>query len=62
MQLFAEQLPLEPETRPTMVKSNFQLANLCGTVYRQGNVLFTRDGNSVVSPLGNRVGVFDLVK
>jgi len=44
-----------------MVKSNFQLANLCGTVYRQGNLLFTNDGNSVISPLGNRVGVFDLV-
>ena len=62
-----------------MVKANFQLANLCGTVYRQveyyviscelslthceqGNLLFTNDGNSIISPLGNRVAVFDLVK
>lgn len=79
-----------------MVKSNFALANLCGTVYRrvgsvfcaqipvsladgpdnvsyvifiyeytsavQGNLLFTSDGTSIISPLGNRVGVFDLVK
>jgi periodic tryptophan protein 2 len=39
-----------------------QFSNLCGTVYRQGNVLFTSDGNSVLSPVGNRVTVFDLVK
>ena len=39
-----------------------QFSNLCGTVYRQGNVVFTRDGNSLLSPVGNRVSVFDLVK
>lgn len=39
-----------------------QFANICGTVYRQGNVLFTPDGNSLLSPVGNRVAVFDLVK
>ncbi|ODN77448.1 hypothetical protein L202_04626 [Cryptococcus amylolentus CBS 6039] len=43
------------------MKSNFQFQNLCGTVYRQGNVAFTPDGNSVLSPVGNRVSVFDLV-
>ncbi|WRT69994.1 uncharacterized protein IL334_006987 [Kwoniella shivajii] len=43
------------------MKSNFQFQNLCGTVYRQGNVVFTPDGNSVLSPVGNRVSVFDLV-
>lgn len=33
-------------------------------MYRQGNVLFTPDGNSLLSPVGNRVtvAVFDLVK
>ncbi|KAH9833312.1 quinon protein alcohol dehydrogenase-like superfamily, partial [Rhodofomes roseus] len=36
-------------------------SNLCGTVYRQGNIIFTPDGNSVLSPVGNRVSVFDLV-
>ncbi|KAK4051213.1 U3 snoRNP protein [Microbotryomycetes sp. JL201] len=41
--------------------SAFRFQNLCGTVYRQGNVVFTPDGNSVVSPVGNRVSVFDLV-
>ncbi|GMK57030.1 hypothetical protein CspeluHIS016_0308700 [Cutaneotrichosporon spelunceum] len=43
------------------MKSNFVFQNLCGTVYRQGNVAFTPDGNSVLSPVGNRVSVFDLV-
>ncbi|KAJ1548339.1 hypothetical protein HK405_003615 [Cladochytrium tenue] len=42
------------------MKLNFQFSNLCGTVYRQGNVIFTPDGNSVISPVGNRVSVFDL--
>ncbi|KAH9946924.1 WD40 repeat-like protein [Amylocystis lapponica] len=41
--------------------SNFKFSNLCGTVYRQGNIVFTPDGNSVLSPVGNRVSVFDLV-
>ena len=39
-----------------------QFSNICGTVYRQGNVLFAPDGNSLYSPVGNRVSVFDLVK
>ncbi|ORY31612.1 WD40-repeat-containing domain protein [Naematelia encephala] len=43
------------------MKANFAFQNLCGTVYRQGNVVFTPDGNSVLSPVGNRVSVFDLV-
>ena len=42
--------------------SGYRFANLCGTVYRQGDVLFTPDGNSVISPVGNRISVFDLVK
>ena len=44
------------------MKANFTFQNLCGTVYRQGNVAFTPDGNSVLSPVGNRISVFDLVK
>ncbi|KAH9941703.1 WD40 repeat-like protein [Epithele typhae] len=43
------------------MKANYRFSNLCGTVYRQGNVVFTPDGNSVLSPVGNRVSVFDLV-
>ncbi|TPX59936.1 hypothetical protein PhCBS80983_g02148 [Powellomyces hirtus] len=43
------------------MKLNYKFSNLCGTVYKQGNLAFTADGNSVVSPVGNRVSVFDLV-
>ncbi|GJJ14935.1 hypothetical protein Clacol_009205 [Clathrus columnatus] len=43
------------------MKANFKFSNLCGTVYTQGNILFTADGHSVLSPVGNRVSVFDLV-
>ncbi|KAF8483850.1 WD repeat protein [Russula ochroleuca] len=45
------------------MKANFKasFSNLCGTVYQQGNIIFTPDGNSVLSPVGNRVSVFDLV-
>ncbi|KAF8889622.1 quinon protein alcohol dehydrogenase-like superfamily [Infundibulicybe gibba] len=43
------------------MKANYKFSNICGTVYCQGNVLFTPDGNSLLSPVGNRVSVFDLV-
>ncbi|KZV62737.1 WD repeat protein [Peniophora sp. CONT] len=43
------------------MKSNYKFSNLCGTVYRDGNVVFTPDGNAILSPVGNRVSVFDLV-
>lgn len=33
-----------------------------GTVYSQGNLLFSPDGTCLFSPVGNRVTVFDLVK
>uniref|UniRef100_A0A2K6UYM4 Periodic tryptophan protein 2 homolog n=1 Tax=Saimiri boliviensis boliviensis TaxID=39432 RepID=A0A2K6UYM4_SAIBB len=39
---------------------SFQFSNLLGTVYRRGNLNFTCDGNSVISPVGNRVTIFDL--
>jgi periodic tryptophan protein 2 len=29
-------------------------------VYRKGDLLFTPDGNSVISPVGNRLSIFDL--
>ena len=47
---------------PLLFLTRFKFSNLCGTVYRQGNVLFTADGNTLLSPVGNRVSVFDLVK
>ncbi|VDM96221.1 unnamed protein product [Thelazia callipaeda] len=33
---------------------------LIGTVYRSGNVTFSPDGNSLISPVGNKITVFDL--
>ncbi|RKP24687.1 WD40 repeat-like protein [Syncephalis pseudoplumigaleata] len=43
------------------MKTNYKFANLCGTVYREGNLVFTKDGSTLLSPVGNRVSVFDLV-
>ncbi|CAH01450.1 snoRNA-binding rRNA-processing protein PWP2 [Kluyveromyces lactis] len=43
------------------MKSDFKFSNLLGTVYRQGNVLFSQDGSKLLSPVGNRVSVFDLI-
>ncbi|KAI0244836.1 U3 snoRNP protein [Massospora cicadina] len=37
-------------------------SNLCGTVFKRGNVLFTPDGNTLISPVGNRVTLFNLVQ
>ena len=39
-----------------------QFSNLLGTVYRKGNLLFTPDGTCLLSPVGNRITVFDLIK
>ncbi|CRK12776.1 hypothetical protein BN1708_017160, partial [Verticillium longisporum] len=36
-------------------------SNLLGTVYCQGNLLYSPDGTQLFSPVGNRVTVFDLV-
>ena len=44
------------------MKFNYKFHNLCGTAYTCGNVIFTPDGNSLLSPVGNRVTVFDLVQ
>ncbi|SCU87928.1 LAMI_0D08064g1_1 [Lachancea mirantina] len=43
------------------MRSDYRFSNLLGTVYRQGNLLFSNDGTQLLSPVGNRVSVFDLV-
>lgn len=43
------------------MKFAYQFQHLCGSVYSQGNVIFTPDGNSVLSPVGNRITQFDLI-
>uniref|UniRef100_A0A8C5T476 Small-subunit processome Utp12 domain-containing protein n=1 Tax=Malurus cyaneus samueli TaxID=2593467 RepID=A0A8C5T476_9PASS len=41
-------------------RSHPKFSGLLGTVYRRGNLSFTRDGNSLLSPVGNRISLFDL--
>ncbi|KAL7048748.1 hypothetical protein ACKWTF_003476 [Chironomus riparius] len=42
------------------MKFAYKFNNLLGTVYRKGNLVFSSDGNSVISPVGNRLTIFDL--
>lgn len=43
------------------MKSDFRFSNLLGTVYRRGNIIFSGDGSKLISPVGNRISVFDLI-
>ncbi|GIZ47464.1 hypothetical protein CKM354_001055400 [Cercospora kikuchii] len=43
------------------MKTEFKFSNLLGTVYRKGNLVYTKDGTCLLSPVGNRVSVFDLI-
>ena len=45
-----------------IINLHVQFSNLCGAVYKQGNIAFMSDGNSVLSPVGNRISQFDLKK
>ncbi|XP_073988870.1 periodic tryptophan protein 2 homolog [Rhodnius prolixus] len=42
------------------MKFSFKFSNLLGSIYKKGNLLFTNDGNSVISPVGNRLTVYEL--
>lgn len=44
------------------MKTSYQFSNLLGSVYTAGNVVFTPDGESVVSPVGNRLSIFHLTR
>jgi len=44
------------------MKFGFEFQNLYGTVHTGANVIFTPDGNSVLSAVGNRVSVFNLAQ
>ncbi len=44
------------------MKLCYRLRRVCGSVYTNGNLLFTPDGNNILSPIGNRVTIFDLVQ
>jgi periodic tryptophan protein 2 len=45
----------------TSTDKSSQFSNLLGTVYRKGNLVYTSDGTTLLSPVGNRVTVFDLL-
>jgi len=40
--------------------SQFKLTNVLGTVYTQGNVVYTSDGTTLIVPVGNKVTIYDL--
>ncbi|KAK7602549.1 hypothetical protein V9T40_008138 [Parthenolecanium corni] len=42
------------------MKFAFKFANVLGAIYRKGDILFTPDGNSVISPVGNRICIYNL--
>lgn len=42
------------------MKFAYKFHNLLGSVYRKGTLIFSPDGNSVISPVGNRLTIFDL--
>ncbi|XP_051155640.1 periodic tryptophan protein 2 homolog [Leptopilina boulardi] len=42
------------------MKCNYKFSNLLGTVYSTGDLIFSSDGTSVISPVGNRITVYDL--
>ncbi|XP_034948808.1 periodic tryptophan protein 2 homolog [Chelonus insularis] len=42
------------------MKFSYKFSNLLGTVYRKGNLLFANDGSTVISPVGNRISIYDL--
>jgi periodic tryptophan protein 2 len=44
------------------MKSNYKFSNLLGSVYSKGNLIFDVTGNSVLSPVSNRVSIYDLEK
>lgn len=44
------------------MKTSYQFSNLLGSVYSGGNVVFTPDGSSVISPVGNRLSIFHLTR
>lgn len=42
------------------MKFSYKFNNLLGAVYKKGNLLFSSNGDSVISPVANRINIFDL--
>lgn len=44
-----------------MGRFKYEFSNLCGSVHRGGNLVFSPDGNTLYSAVGGRLSGFDLV-
>ncbi|XP_076749162.1 periodic tryptophan protein 2 homolog [Xylocopa sonorina] len=42
------------------MKFAYKFSNLLGAVYRRGDLVFSPDGSSLISPVGNRITIYDL--
>ncbi|TKR77582.1 hypothetical protein L596_018524 [Steinernema carpocapsae] len=42
------------------MNNDFRFSDLLGSVYKNGNITFSGDGNSVISPVGNKIKCYDL--
>ena len=42
------------------MRTDFGFSNVLGATYTKGNLLFTKDGQTLLSPIGNRVSAYDL--
>jgi len=42
------------------MKFSYKFSGLLGSVYGGGDLLFSPDGNTVISPVGNKISMFDL--
>ena len=42
------------------MRFSYNFSQLLGTVYRKGNIIFSKNGDSVIAPVGNKISVYDL--
>ena len=42
------------------MRFSYKFSQLLGTVYRKGNITFTRNGDCLLAPVGNKISVYDL--
>lgn len=42
------------------MSGHFKLTSLLGRAYTDGNVVFTPDGSTLISPVGNRIVMMDV--
>lgn len=40
--------------------ANFKLSNVLGSMYQRGNLVFSRDGETLFSPVANKIALFSL--